>query len=311
MKTITIDNHIIDVRMFADFCAHDLLADGVTVAANALDQCGVPKNRWLATSLFAVTESGAYVLTPRGTDLRASLSSFPVEPKAETTATPCSSCNGEGKKPLLVSFYECERCKGSKVEPKPETAADKIVRWTDALSAYKAPPPFSGIDLGKRYRLDPFVHDSYNIRDEPTVTNTVSPRRIETTSGLAGLLNPPMSNQPYDAKPYKLNVGTVTLRLSDGKLTRLDDPNTLGTDRHYSPHEVAGRRFSARIDDDVVEYSPHELAAREPIKIGEAMFYPQEYLVNTIEGGGYTVHARALIVGKYSSMPVSHRWIQS
>jgi hypothetical protein len=292
MKTITIDNYIIDVRMFADFCAHDLLADGVTVAANALDQCGVPKNRWLATSLFAVTESGAYVLTPRGADLRASLSSFPVEPEVATVAKPCSSCNGEGKKPLLVSFYECERCKGSKVEP--ETAADKIVRWTDAMFSYKAPPPFSGIDLGKRYRLDPFVHDSYNIRDEPTVTNTVSPRRIETTiSGLAGLLNPPM-------KSYRLNVGTVTLRLNDGKLTHLDDPNTL----------VTGRRFSVQIDDQIIEYSPHELAAKEPIQIRDAMLYPQEYRVNAIDGGGYTVHARALIVGKESSLPVIHKWVQ-
>jgi hypothetical protein len=117
-KTISIDNHIIDVRMFADFCAHDLLADGVTIAANALDQHGVPRGRWLAASLIAMIESGAYILTPRGTDLRASLPQLLAETKPEPAVKHCSKCNGTGKQPLFVSMETCDRCKGSKGEPR-------------------------------------------------------------------------------------------------------------------------------------------------------------------------------------------------
>jgi hypothetical protein len=131
---INIDGKKIDTAEFAEFCELGLMQDGVTVRKEARGAYPFHFGNWVAASLVAVTESGAYVLTPRGADLRASLASFPVEPKAEPAkGKACSDCNGEGKKPLLHSFHTCDTCKGTKVEP--ESATTKISRWAAAMSA--------------------------------------------------------------------------------------------------------------------------------------------------------------------------------
>ena len=202
-RTIKIDNQIIDVFVFADFCAHSLLADGVTIAANALDQCSVPKNRWLATSLIAMTESGAYVLTPRGTDLRASLSSFPSEPEAKPTEKPCTECNGLGEKPLLISYYTCERCNGSKVEPR-ETATNKLARFHALLSGYKIVLPKSDT-----FGIYPFVHDSYIVRRGTDGNERYEQRDLR----LGGQIEAAARQDARifaDAKPYPLSGQSVT-----------------------------------------------------------------------------------------------------
>ena len=152
---INIDGKKIDTAEFAEFCDLGLMQDGVTVRKEAREAYPFHFGNWVTTSLVAVTESGAYVLTPRGADLRASLASFPVEPKAEPPkGKACSDCNGEGKKPLLVSFYECERCKGSKVEP--ETAVDKISRWAAALATGRISLPKS--DDSKYFTVQPIPY---------------------------------------------------------------------------------------------------------------------------------------------------------
>ena len=65
----------------------------------------------------ATTESDAYVLTPRGEDLLASIDSLPDDPEPDVKTAPCTKCNGSGKQPLFVSMETCSRCKGDKVEP--------------------------------------------------------------------------------------------------------------------------------------------------------------------------------------------------
>jgi hypothetical protein len=113
----------IDTDEFAEFCALGLLQDGITVRSEAWTAYAGHFHRWEKASLVAVTESGAYVLTPRGEDLRASLPLLTAA-KPETAAKPCSKCHGTGEQPLFVSMETCSRCEGSKVEPARSSGID-------------------------------------------------------------------------------------------------------------------------------------------------------------------------------------------
>jgi hypothetical protein len=77
---------------------------------------------WFDASLLAYGRYGLIEVTPRGSDLLASIDSMPDDPEPEVKITPCSKCNGTGEQPLFVSMETCSRCKGSKTEPR--TAAD-------------------------------------------------------------------------------------------------------------------------------------------------------------------------------------------
>jgi hypothetical protein len=128
---INIDGRKIDTEEFAEFCDLGLMQDGVTIRKEAREAYPFHFGNWVTTSLVAVTESGAYVLTPRGADLRASLSLLTTPTKSEIAAKSCSKCNGTGEQPLFVSMETCDRCKGSKVEPR--TAADIIADYGTKL----------------------------------------------------------------------------------------------------------------------------------------------------------------------------------
>lgn len=169
----------IDVERFAE-CVRKLEDDARPLVRWPLS--------WFDTLLLAHTSDGRIEVTPRGQDLLASIDSLPDDPKSEVKTTPCSKCNGSGEQPLFVSMETCDRCKGSKVEPRA-----------------------SGIDFNT-------LVNAFDGKQRPTY-------EIQVTSGRTSSKRPNTDTLPrigYSAFIYPTASGEVTERVSEHPWVLID-----------------------------------------------------------------------------------------
>jgi hypothetical protein len=75
---------------------------------------------------LVLTYDGVTRLRPQAEDFLATVAVYPFEPEPAPPKQDCTECGGKGKKPLFMSFYECERCKGSCVEPESRNPCREI-----------------------------------------------------------------------------------------------------------------------------------------------------------------------------------------